>query len=136
MDEFAESNGYCADRDVYHDMQETPRADWMPPVDIHVSSEAYDIRVELPGVTRNDIDIRYIDGTLSVSGTKHAELRRNHKTRRQRGECVYGSFARCFLLDGVDTPGNIRAHFTNGVLKISVPRKSNGERTYLTIAIE
>jgi HSP20 family protein len=108
----------------------------MPPVDIQQSAHHYRLRMELPGVHRDDIRMSYRDGKLSIEGSKQAELKTGHDTWRQQSECLYGRFYRGFLLSGVEHPEHIRAEFNNGLLMVHVPRRSSSASTTLSIDIE
>ena len=45
-------------------------AGWTPPVDLYETSDAFIVSAELPGLSREDIDIRFHDGQLTLQGTR------------------------------------------------------------------
>lgn len=100
-------------------------ADWLSPAsDASSDADAYRISVELPGVSEKDITLTADAGVLSITGEKTA-------TREDKGETwyfterQYGAFRRSFRLPADADDAKVEAHMKNGVLEITVPRKSS-----------
>ena len=95
--------------------------EWMPYVDIYENAESLVIKVELPGVSRDDVRLDVHDGILSLSGTKafnSAGRGANyHMVERQ-----YGNFRRSFNLPESIDDERIAANFDKGVLTITLPK--------------
>lgn len=92
-----------------------------PAMDLVERAGEYEVQVELPGLTPDEIDIRMTDGTLVISGEKTAE----HKEERENyhmSERSYGSFQRAFRLPGGIAADKVEARFENGVLKVRLPK--------------
>ena len=81
-----------------HDDDLTQRGDWMPPVDVYESADQQVVlKAELPGVSREDIDLRVENNTLTLRG----ERRRDSEVKDEqfhRVERSYGAFSRSFAL--------------------------------------
>jgi len=99
-------------------------AEWIAPASEASSREnAYHISVELPGVAEDDIHLSVDDGVVTVKGEKRSE-------HEEEGESWYfserqfGSFSRSFRLPPDADAGQIDAVLKDGVLNISVARKS------------
>ncbi len=92
-----------------------------PQADAAATEEKYEINIELPGVSSDDIDIDAHDGLLSIKGEKHFERQEEGKTFFF-SERSFGSFQRSFKLPADADPDNIKAEFKNGVLTITVPK--------------
>lgn len=99
-------------------------AEWLSPASDASSDEsAYRIRVELPGVPEDAIDLTVDQGVMTVSGEKS-------ESREQEGETWYfserewGSFRRSFRLPGDADADKAEAHVKDGVLEILVPRRA------------
>lgn len=93
-----------------------------PAVEISERPKSYEITVELPGMDEKDIEIKLRDQQLSIKGEKTAEKDEQHKGYHL-SERHYGRFKRLFSLPlGVDT-NNVQAHFSKGLLSISLPKK-------------
>jgi HSP20 family protein len=92
------------------------------------------LRADLPGMTRENIDVSVVDNCLVISGERRMEdnVDRQNYLRVERS---YGSFSRSVLLpEGLD-PEHISAHLQDGVLEIRIPRVEGG-RKVKHIAIE
>ena len=66
---------------------------WMPPMDLVETEDHFVLRADLPGMSEDDINIEFEDGTLTVSGERKAE----HETKNEgyyRVERAFGSFSR------------------------------------------
>jgi len=99
-------------------------SDWFSPrSDASTGDQSYEINLELPGVKPEDIDIHVHDGVMTVKGEKKLE-----KTEEKAGyffsERQYGQFQRTFRLPADAGEDGINADFTDGVLKITVPKTS------------
>lgn len=94
---------------------------WAPRTDLSESEEAYFIHLDLPGLKKEDVEINFHDGTLSISGERrHEETEDGHKFVRI--ERSYGRFYRSFSLPQTVNTDDIEANFEDGVLNIRVPK--------------
>ncbi len=108
------------DRDLFPDIQ----ADWLKPMlDIRATENEYSIAVELPGVEANEVKLELVNDTLKVSGGKRQE-KDEKETDFCRMERSYGSFQRVLSLPEDADQEKINAVFKNGVMTITLPRKS------------
>ena len=94
---------------------------WLPPVDVIEESERLVFRAELPGVDRNDIDIRVENGTLVLRGEKKQEKDVTDESAH-RVERYYGSFSRSFVLPTSINAEKISATYRDGVLEVVLPK--------------
>jgi len=107
----------------------------MPAVDIVEKEDAFEITAELPGMDEKNIEIKLVNGALTIKGEKKDE-REEKKKDYYLSERHYGSFQRTFgLPDGVD-PEKIEAHFSKGVLSLHLPKKPEAQKAEKTIAIK
>jgi HSP20 family protein len=110
-------------------------ADWFAPrSDASVSSDAYEITMELPGVAAEDIDIALQDGMLVVTGEKRFEREVTDKSYFF-SEREYGSFQRAFRVPPDAEQDAIDAQFKDGVLTIRLPKARAGGGPARKIAI-
>jgi len=92
---------------------------WAPRADLSETDDAYLIAIDIPGVTRDDIEITMEDGTLKVSGER--TMNEEHQSGQfYRIERAYGRFYRSFGFGSNVDSDNIEAHFDDGVLTIRV----------------
>ena len=98
-------------------------AEWAPAVDIKEEAERYVLLADLPGVSPNSIDVTLENGILTLSGQRATEAK-THREGYKRVERQSGNFHRRFSLpDTVDSEG-VSARCANGVLEITIPKKS------------
>ncbi len=90
--------------------------------DISESDKEYDVKIDLPGLKKDNIKIDYENNILTVSATKNSEVKdadtKNHIIHSERS---YGSFSRQYRLPNVDRK-NIKATYNDGVLTITLPK--------------
>ncbi len=98
-----------------------PLGSWAPPVDIFEKQDQLVIRAEVPGLNREDMDVRIENGVLTLRGErKHeAEVDENNAFRIERS---YGAFTRSFSLPRTVDASKITAAYKDGVLEVSVPK--------------
>jgi HSP20 family protein len=105
-----------------------------PAVDVVEKDKAYEITAELPGIDKNNVDVKLADGVLTIKGEKKDEKEQKEKDRYV-SERRYGAFQRSFRVpDSVDAD-KIDANFQNGVLTISLPKKPEAAKAEKKIAI-
>ena len=94
---------------------------WSPAVDIVESTDAYTLTADLPGLTKDDINLTVEEGVLTLTGERKSEYSES-KEFGHRYERAYGKFSRSFqLASGVEN-GKIKAEFKNGLLKVELPK--------------
>ena len=102
--------------------------------DIYEKEGNYHIEMDLPGYKKEDISVEAKDGYLTIRAEKKNEVNEEDEERNYiRRERSYGSYERTFTLGDLDQ-NNIDASFTDGTLKIVVPKKEDAEnKTYIEI---
>lgn len=98
-----------------------------PACDLRESDKAYYIAVELPGMTRDDIDLQVRDNLLTLSGAK-SEERDEGGAAYRLSERRFGRFERSFPIPPDVDAKAIDAGFKDGVLKITLPRTQAPEK--------
>ncbi len=94
---------------------------WRPAVDITEAEEGYRIRVDLPGVKKDDLSVTLQDGVLTVEGERK-EQREEKGERVHRREVWHGRFVRSFAMPADADENAVEARFEDGVLNILVRR--------------
>jgi len=95
---------------------------WTPPVDIFEAKDLFVIKVEIPEVERESIDISMERGELTITGERKLEqgTESEQYLRMERG---YGTFTRSFSLTKTIDASEIRASVKDGILRIELPKK-------------
>ena len=88
-----------------------------PAAEIEETNEAYLIRLELPGMTSDDITIEASNNTLTVSAERRTERRNN-----SRSEFYYGSYRRQFSFATPVNKDSVEARYKNGILAMTIPK--------------
>ncbi len=94
---------------------------WTPRLDVYEKDGRVLIKAELPGLTKEDIEVTLEEGNLLIRGERKAE----HEVKEEnyyRMERSYGRFFRRVPLDFVPKVEEITATYKDGVLEIAVPR--------------
>jgi HSP20 family protein len=112
--------------------EEVSNRNWVPPVDIQETEEGYRLQAELPGLTKEDIDITLENNVLRLSGERKYE-REVKKESFHRVERTYGTFSRAFALPQQVNAEGVQAAFENGVLTITVPKAEQAKPRKISI---
>ncbi len=105
-----------------------------PESDASATQDAYEINIELPGVSQEDIDISVHDHVLMVKGEKKYQHEETGKTYFF-SERAYGAFQRSFRLPPDSVGDRIQATFKDGVLTILVPKSGPRQETAQKIKV-
>ena len=100
---------------------------FQPAVELRESSEAYLVRAELPGVKREDIELKLEEDLFVLRGTKESHKLEEEATLH-RSETVYGAFERRFRLPHEIEVEAAEANFRDGVLSVKLPKREPEER--------
>lgn len=106
-----------------------------PHIDVAETDKAIELSAELPGVSQDDVDVTLVDDVLTIKGEKKAEKTDEKKDYRVV-ERSYGSFQRSMRLPFKVDASAIEAQFTNGVLKVVLPKPPEVEAQSQKIAIK
>lgn len=90
------------------------------------------VRLELPGMRKEDCRITVDGNVLYVSGEKHVEYS-SHDSRYHVMERAYGSFRRTIALPGEVLADKASASYTNGVMSIRLPKASGEKPRFITV---
>jgi HSP20 family protein len=93
-----------------------------PPADVKETKDAYLLSLELPGLTRGDVDITLTGDTLAVRGQK-IEENEDASSAYRVSERRFGRFERSFPIPVDVERKKIEAQFRDGVLKIAMPKR-------------
>jgi HSP20 family protein len=108
--------------------------EWMPPVDIAEDEKEYTIKVELPGVSKEDVKVTVEGGVLSITGERKAEKEEKDK-KYHRIERSYGSFFRSFTLPEGTSTEKIGAGFKDGILKLHLPKDEKAKSKTVDVKV-
>ena len=114
---------------------EYENAVWMPLTDIYENKENYTLKLDLPGIKKEDVKISFVDGKLSISGERTQES--EHKDSKcHRIERSFGKYYRSFNLPEHVQSDKINAEFKDGQLTISIPKAEEAKPKEIEIKVK
>lgn len=105
---------------------------WSPQIEVFEREGELCVRADLPGMSKDDIEVDIADNALVIRGDRRNE-REQEEQGYYRSERSYGTFFRTIPLpQGIDSE-NAEATFRNGVLEITMPAPEGSKRRRLDI---
>ena len=107
---------------------------WNPPVDVFDTPEAIVLKADLPDLSEKDVEISVEGNTLTLRGErkKESEVQEKDYYRIERN---YGTFSRSFSIPPTVDAEKIAAHFSQGVLKISLPKREEAKPKQIKVKV-
>ena len=94
-----------------------------PRIDVRETENGYEISAEMPGVSKDDINVTLEDGVLTLEAEVHREEKEEKEGRVIRQERRYGKYMRSFNLGQDVNEEEIDANFKDGVLTLKAPKR-------------
>jgi HSP20 family protein len=105
-----------------------------PPVDIYEDAQKLTIKLEVPGIREEDLDIRLENQTLTVRGERKFE-KEEKQENYHRIERRFGTFVRSFTLPNTVDTEKVQASYDSGVLSIEVTKRAEAQPKQIKVAI-
>jgi len=99
------------------------RGPWVPPVDLFLTEDHVMIFAELPGISKEDVEIIVSSHTVEIRGIKREPREFQYALNFYKLESSYGSFTRRIGVPCDIIADEAETEFENGVLKIKIPIK-------------
>jgi len=107
---------------------------FVPAVDVYEDEQKLVLKLEVPGIKQEDLDVRVENQTLTVRGERKFESEEKEENFH-RIERRFGSFARSFSLPATVDNGSVSAKYENGVLTIQLAKKEAAKPKQVKIEI-
>jgi HSP20 family protein len=107
---------------------------WRPEVEIFELENLLRVRVDLPGIKKEEVTVELADMGLTISGERKRETK-EEKGEYFKSERMYGAFRRVIPLPEGAKLEEVRAQFTDGVLEVTVPLAARVEPKKRTVPI-
>ena len=106
--------------------------------DIREHDTGYELDVDLPGFKKDEINVEFENGYLTISAAKGLDKdEQDKKGKYIRRERYAGAMQRSFYVGDAVTEEDVKAKFEDGILRLSIPKKdAKAVETKKTIAIE
>lgn len=105
---------------------------WSPVIDVSETPEAVTLRLEVPGLSREQLKIAVENHTLTLRGEKTQETSSENETFH-RTERSFGAFERSFSLPSYVDTENVKASLQDGVLVVTLPRREQAKAREISI---
>jgi HSP20 family protein len=109
-------------------------ASFSPAVDVYENSEKVVLKIDVPGVKEEDLDIRVENQTLTVRGERKFE-KEEKEENFHRIERRYGSFFRAFTLPSTVDTEHVKADYHSGVLKLELTKKPEAQPKQIKVNV-
>lgn len=109
---------------------------WTPPVDLYETADSFVLTAELPGLSRDQIDIHAEEARIVIRGARGGatggrEIACEQYHRVERG---HGRFSRAFTLPEAINVDAITAELKDGVLTVTLPKSSDRSTRRITVS--
>jgi HSP20 family protein len=102
-------------------------------LDVQEDKDNFRVRVELPGLKREDITVSIEDGTLVISGERKTETA-DESTEVHRQERYYGKFSRALTLPSAVAANQVKATYKDGILTVTLPKAEEAKPKTITVS--
>jgi len=105
---------------------------WVPTLDLAENDTAFVVQIEVPGMPKENLDVKLTGEVLTISGHREyaKEVPGENFLYREREA---GKFVRTLRLPVPVVEGKIEAHYTDGVLKVTLPKAAPAVRSKIAI---
>ncbi len=107
---------------------------FVPAVDVYEDAQKLQLRLEVPGIKQEDLDIRVENQTLTVKGERRFQADEKEENFH-RIERRYGSFVRTFTLPQTVDTEQVKADYEHGVLTVSLPKKAEAKPKQIKVGV-
>ncbi|RZU41620.1 Hsp20/alpha crystallin family protein [Edaphobacter modestus] len=107
---------------------------FVPAVDVYEDTQKVVVKLEVPGINREDLDVRVENNTLTVTGERKFEAEEKEENF-QRIERRYGSFSRSFTISQTVDTDSITANYDAGVLTVTLAKKAEAKPKQVKIGV-
>ena len=97
-----------------------------PEVNVAETEKEFEVTMELPGLKPEEVNVELKNEALWITGEKREEKEEKGKTFH-RTERRYGEFRRTIPLPGTVNEEKVKAHFENGLLKVTIPKSEEAK---------
>jgi len=109
-------------------------AAFVPPVDIYEDEHKIVLKLEVPGMKENDLDIQLENNVLTVRGERKLE-KEEKEENFHRIERRYGSFYRSFTIPNTVNPEGVKASYDAGVLRLELEKRAEAKPKQIKVEI-
>lgn len=106
-----------------------------PVFDLVDTKDSLQVKVELPGVKKGDVEISLKDDLLTIKGEKREEKEEKDENRYYV-ERTYGTFSRTLTLPSLVKSDQVKATFEDGILVITLPKDEEEKAREVQVKVD
>jgi len=107
---------------------------WTPALDLLEDKEHFVVKVELPGMKKEDIGVSLHDGCLTISGERKSE-QKHEDAEVHRAERFVGRFQRTLVLPAPVAVDKITAQYKDGILTATLPKTEEAKPKQIEVKV-
>jgi HSP20 family protein len=107
---------------------------WTPALDVFEDKDNIFVRVELPGMKREDIEVSLHEGTVSISGERKSESK-YEEADVHRSERFFGRFQRTIALSAPVAAEKVKAQYKDGILTVTLPKTEEAKPKVIDVKV-
>jgi len=92
-----------------------------PPAEMEETEDAIHLKLEVPGIDPNELEVKVSDRAVAISGERKSESQ-NGDGANKRSELYYGRFERVIPIDAQIQSDRVEANYNNGILHLTLPK--------------
>jgi len=108
---------------------------WVPALDVIDEKDHIEVKTDLPGLKKEEIDVSIHDGILTIKGEKKQENEQK-KDNYYKCERFYGSFSRSIKLPAEVDANKVEANYKDGVLDIKLIKKEESKPKQIKVDVK
>jgi len=109
-------------------------SDWAPALDVYEDKENFVVKAELPGMKKEEIEVSFQDGALSISGECKSETK-NEDAEVYRAERYVGRFQRTVALPTGVAADKVKAQYKDGILTVTLPKTEEAKPKQINVTV-
>jgi len=108
---------------------------WVPAVDLYQDKDNLVARAELPGMKKEDIEVSFHNGVLTIAGERKREEKiENPETHRS--ERFFGRFQRSITLPAPVDGSRVKAAYKDGILTVTLPKTEEAKPKQIEVSVK
>ena len=107
---------------------------WTLALDVYEEKDHFTVKAELPGMKKEDIEVSFHDGGLSISGERKSETK-HEDAEVYRAERFFGRFQRTVTLPTPVAVDKAKASYKDGVLTVTLPKTEEAKPKHIDVSV-
>ncbi len=107
---------------------------WTPALDMYEDKDNLYVRLEVPGMQKDDIELSLHEGSLSIAGERKGE-EKFKDAEVYRAERFFGRFQRTITLPTPVAVDKVKAHYAEGILTVTLPKAEEAKPKHIDVNV-